>query len=216
MRVALPFAAMSEKSRDRKPGPPASHGELLRDLDQIIAASGTDERTRQEILKLRAEVDTPEMRALDAGARKTSAKAARPRKVRFRDYTYPQWLMLPVVGGLALVFAIFFASERNLSLAIPLAISGGLGIWLSTRNRFVVTFGGGELRAEKVGDRWAMLRTGSIPTLEIESTRERLHERVLEVHGTSGEMIEIPMSVWNYSFLERILTRLARRGSRRS
>jgi hypothetical protein len=125
---------------------------------------------------------------------------------RYRDNPYPEWLVLGV-GTLSAVLAMSLGSRLD-PLAIVFAVLFAVAVWLGTSKRFVATLTVQEIRAERVGDHWAMLRTGSIRLADVRSMRERLGDRVLEVHGSSGKMIEIPMSVRNYELLNNTLTKM--------
>jgi hypothetical protein len=72
-----------------------------------------------------------------------------------------------------------------------------------------VTCNAQQISCQAFGSRWASLRVGTMRTMSLRSLRERTDDRVLELHG-DGEMLELPMRVWRYEILHRLLSKFAR------
>lgn len=189
---------------------------LLQQLDEQIAQA-SDEPTRQELQRLRARLDTPEM--LKLARELTGTRPADPAALvlEFYDPLFPNvatatgcviaaaTCLFAIVEGFKSATAWIAGAEVNLWLV---AVFAGACTAMFTALSFMRTFSvrvDTEGMASRVsGKRWKLLHVGAMPWKDIRSLQERA-DRVLEVRAASGDIFEIPMRLVNFAILRQHL-----------
>ncbi len=194
---------------------------LLQQLDQQIAQA-SDESTRQELQRLRARLDSPEMlnMARELAGRRPADPAALV--LEFHDPLLPTVVTATacVVASATCLFAIVegFNSSAASIAGAPVnlwlvAVFAGACTAMFTALSFMRTFSvrvDTEGMASRIsGARWKQLRVGAMPWKDIRSLTER-GDRVLEVRAAGDQILEIPMKVVNFSILREHLENMVR------
>jgi len=197
------------------------HQKVLQDLDRMLSEA-PDEASREEILRLRNSLNTPEMIEMARAAQKGAPRRNSNPVLEFHDP-----LLSPILTGIGCVVAAAvclyavvqgFTSPTMviagtvLNLWIVAAFSGAVLLALtalSLTRAFSVRFDTMGMASRISGSRWQGLYVGTMPWKDIRSLRER-KDRVLEVRADSGEVFEIPMRVANYEILREHLDNMVR------
>jgi hypothetical protein len=205
---------------------PSELQKLLQHIDQQLAQT-TDEGTRQELQRLRARLNTPEMLDLARDLAQASEKGRRARPedlvLEFHDPLLPTVITAAgcVIATAVCLFAIVdgFKSDtawvagKEMNLWVVAIFAGACSI-LFTALSLVRTF---SVRVDTLGmasrisgPRWRNLHVGAMLWKDIRSMRERAEDRVLEVRAAGGALFEIPMRVVNFPILQQHLENMVR------
>jgi len=201
--------------------PPSELQKLLQHIDQLIAQAA-DEATRQELERMRARLNTPEMRDLERNL--AGNRPADPDKLvlDFHDPLLPTVLTAAgaVIAAAVCVFAVVEGStnavesiaghEVNLWFAATIAAAWSVAFTaLSFMRTFSVRFDIVGMASRISGGRWKELRVGQMLWKDIRSLHER-QDRILEVRAADGAVLEIPTRVGNYQVLLEHLQNMVR------
>jgi hypothetical protein len=157
---------------------------------------------------------TPEMMV---AVKELSSYEAKPRwwnstpVLRFHDYIVPVWwpicaCIIGIYGAIAnLYWAATDAKPGALKYAAIFAAIAGVSYVVTRLRRYSVIAEAGKLTCRSIGRRYAHLRTGELPSLSIQSVKERIGDQVLELRSDAGIILEIPMQVEGYDALHRYL-----------
>ena len=201
--------------------PPSELQKMLQHIDLQIAQA-TDEDTRQELLRLRERLNTPEISAMVrelAGSRPSDPADL---VLEFHDPLLPVVVtatacviaaatcLFAVVEGFKSVIA--SVAGQNINLWLLAVLAGGataLFTAISFLRTFSVRFDTQGMTSRISGGRWRNLQVGAMPWKDIRSLRER-EDRVLEVRAAGGRVFEIPMKVVNFPILLQHLENMVR------
>lgn len=206
--------------------PPSELQKLLQHIDQQLEQT-TDDATRQELQRLRARLNTPEMLDLarDLAQGSSQGRPARPEDLvlEFHDPLLPTVVtaagcviatatcLFAIVDGFKSDTAWVAGQEMNLwVVAIFAGACSALFTALSFQRTFSVRVDTMGMASRISGARWRNLRVGMMLWKDIRSLRERAEDRVLEVRAAGGEMFEIPMRVVNFPILQQHLENMVR------
>jgi hypothetical protein len=195
----------------------SEHEKLLRHVEALIAQA-PDEATREDLLRLRERLDTPEMLAL---ARELAASRAAPGGslvLEFHDPLLPMTItatgcviatavcLFAIVEGVSNSTAVIGGQTINLWLvAVFAGACSALFTALSFMRMFSVRVDTTGMMLRSSGSRWQNLRVGAMVWRNIRSLHERAQDRILEVRAAGGELFEIPMRLVNYPILRQHL-----------
>ena len=197
---------------------------LLQQLDQQIAQAG-DETTRQELQRLRARLDSPEMQHM---ARELAGSVpSDPAKLvlEFHDPLLPAVVTATgcVIAAATCLFAVVEGFQR--AAAAGWVATGEVNLWLmavlaggftavftalSFMRTFSVRVDTQGMASRSTGARWQRLHVGAMPWKNIRSLHEREQDRVLEVRAAGGEVFEIPTRLVNFAILRQHLENMVR------
>ena len=195
---------------------------LLQQLDQQIAQA-SDEPTRQELQRLRARLDSPEM--LNMARDLAGSRPADPASLvlEFHDPLLPGAVTATacVIAAATCLFAIVegFKSATvsmagsNVNLWLAAVLAGAFTAMftaLSFMRTFSVRVDTEGMASRVTGARWKRLHVGAMPWKDIRSLHERNQDRVLEVRAAGGEIFEIPMRLVNFAILREHLENMVR------
>jgi hypothetical protein len=200
---------------------PPDHQKVLQELDRLLSEA-TDDASRDEILRLRNSLNTPEMIEMARAARQSAAQRNRDPVLEFHDPLLPSWLT--ATGGVIATAICLYAVA--LGIQAPTLVIGQLPLnpWiiavfagafsmaftaLSLTRAFSIRIDTSGMATRVSGGRWRKLYIGAMPWKDIRALRER-PDRVLEVRAASGEIFEIPMRVVNYPILREHLDNMVR------
>jgi hypothetical protein len=201
---------------------PTELQKLLQHLDQLIAQA-SDESARAELQRLRARLNTPEMRDLEREL--AGSRPADPAKLvlEFHDPLLPTVLTAAgaVTAAAVCVFAVLNGAESTIAsiagnevnLWVLAVFSGACSVMftaLSFMRTFSVRFDIAGMTSRISGGRWKRLHVGEMLWKDIRSLQERLEDRLLEVRAAGGEQFEIPMKLANYAVLKQHLENMVR------
>ena len=195
---------------------------LLQQLDQQIAQAG-DEETRQELQRLRARLDSPEMLNM---ARELAGSRPRDPATLVLEFHDP-WLptVVTATGCVIAAATCLFALVEGFSRAVAWVAGNAINLWLlavlagactavftalSFMRTFSVRVDTEGMSSRSSGGRWRRLRVGAMPWKNIRSLHERKQDRVLEVRAAGGEIFEIPMRLVNFAILREHLENMVR------
>jgi hypothetical protein len=202
--------------------PPTELQKLLQHIDQLMAQA-SDEATRQELERMRARLNTPEMRDLERNF--AGNPPADPAKLvlDFHDPLIPTVLTAAgaVIAAAVCVFAVVDGSKNAVvsiaGMEVNLwAVAAFAGAWsltftaLSFIRSFSVRFDIVGMVSRISGGRWKELRVGKMLWKDIRSLHERRDDRILEVRAAGGNVFEIPTRVGNYPVLLQHLENMVR------
>jgi hypothetical protein len=197
-----------------KPDPQVTHDDIVRDLS-LLERTAPDEATRRHAAHMRGELMAPDVVAMAkelADQKKPTRWWNAPPVMRYHVYIVPVWG--PICACIVCVFALIattygvITGGQSLGALRYAAMFGALavGLYLVTRlRRFSVVADVDQISCIAIGQKYARLRTGSIPTNGVRDVRERIEDKVLEVYSHSGVALEIPMQVESYKSLLRLL-----------
>jgi hypothetical protein len=195
---------------------------LLQQLDQQIAQA-SDESTRQELQRLRARLDSPEM--LNMARELAGSRPSDPASLvlEFHDPLLPNAVtavacvmaaatcLFAIVEGFKNAHASMAGNEINLWLvAVFAGACTAMFTALSFMRTFSVRVDTEGMASRSIGARWKRLRVGAMPWKDIRSLHERRQDRVLEVRAAGGETFEIPMRLVNFAILREHLENMVR------
>jgi len=200
---------------------PPDHQKVLQELDRLLSEA-TDDASRDEILRLRNSLNTPEMIEMARAARKSASQRSSDPVLEFHDPLLPSWLT--ATGGVIATAICLYAVA--LGFQAPTVIIGQLPLnpWivavfagafsvaftaLSLTRAFSIRIDTSGMATRISGGRWRKLYIGAMPWKDIRSLRER-PDHVLEVRAASGEVFEIPMRVVNFPILREHLDNMVR------
>lgn len=206
--------------------PPSELQKLLQHIDQQIAQTA-DEGTRQELQRLRARLNTPEMLDLarDMAQRTDKGRPARPEDLvlEFHDPLLPTVITAAgcVIATATCLFAIVdgfksntaWVAGKEMNLWVVAVFAGTCSLLftaLSFLRTFSVRVDTTGMASRSSGARWRKLHVGAMLWKDIRSLRERAEDRVLEVRAAGGETFEIPMRVVNFPILQQHLENMVR------
>jgi hypothetical protein len=206
---------------------PPDHRKVLQELDRLLSEA-PDEASREEILRLRNSLNTPEMIEMARAARKSTSQRSSDPVLEFHDPLLPSWVT--AAGGVVTTAICLYAVA--LGFNAPTVVVGRLPLnpWivavfagafsvaftaLSLTRAFSVRVDTSGMATYISGSRWRTLNVGTMPWKDIRSLRER-PDRVLEVRAASGEVFEIPLRVINYPILREHLDNMVRLYGERS
>ncbi|HET9864982.1 MAG TPA: hypothetical protein VFP37_16175 [Steroidobacteraceae bacterium] len=202
--------------------PPSELQKLLQHIDELIAQA-PDEPARAELQRLRARVNTQEMR--DMARELAGSRRARPEDLvlEFHDPLLPNVLTATgcVIAAAVCLFAlmegfrgstaVIAGSHVNLWLAAAFAgACTAMFSALSFMRTFSVRVDTLGMASRASGRRWRRLRVGVMLWKDIRSMHERAADRVLEVRAADDAVYEIPMRVVNYAILRQHLENMVR------
>lgn len=187
-----------------------------------MLSEAKDDASRDEILRLRNSLNTPEMIEMARAAQKSASQRSSDPVLEFHDPLLPSWLT--ATGGVIATAICLYAVA--LGFEAPTVIIGGLPLnpWvaavfagafslaftaLSLSRAFSIRVDTSGMATRISGNRWSKLHVGAMPWKDIRSLRER-PDRVLEIRAASGELFEIPMRVVNYPILREHLDNMVR------
>lgn len=195
---------------------------LLQQLDQQIAQA-SDESTRQELQRLRARLDSPEMLNM---ARELAG--SRPRDpaslvLEFHDPLLPNVVTATacVIAAATCLFAVVegfknviaSVAGQNINLWLLAVLAGGVTA-LFTAISFIRTFSvrvdTEGMTSRTSGARWKRLHVGAMLWKDIRSLHERQQDRVLEIRAAGGAIYEIPTRLVNFAILRQHLENMVR------
>jgi len=200
---------------------PPDREKVLQELDRLLREA-PDEASREEILRLRNSLNTPEMIEMARAARKSTAQRSSDPVLEFHDPLLPS--LVTATGGVIATAICLYAVA--LAFEAPTVVIGTLPLnpWmvavfagafsvaftaLSLTRSFSVRIDTSGMATRIAGGRWRKLYIGAMPWKDIRSLRER-PDRVLEVRAASGEVFEIPMRIVNYPILREHLDNMVR------
>jgi hypothetical protein len=202
--------------------PPSELQKLLQHIDELIDQA-PDEAARAELQRLRARVNSPEMR--DMARELAGSRRSKPEDLvlEFHDPLLPPVLtatgcvvaaaicLFAVVEGFKTSTAIIAGNEVNLWLAAAFAgACTAMFSALSFLRTFSVRVDTLGMASRASGARWRRLRLGVMLWKDIRSMRERAQDQVLEVRAADDVVLEIPMRVVNYAILRQHLENMVR------
>ena len=202
--------------------PPAELQRLLQHIDELIEQA-PDEPARAELQRLRARVNTPEMR--DMARELAGSRRSKPEELvlEFHDPLLPPVLtaagcviaaavcLFAVVEGFKTSAVVIAGTEVNLWLTAAFAgACTAMFSALSFMRTFSVRVDTLGMASRASGARWRRLRLGVMLWKDIRSMRERAEDRVLEVRAADDVLLEIPMRVVNYPILRQHLENMVR------
>jgi hypothetical protein len=200
---------------------PTEHQKLLAELDRALDAA-PDEDTKAELLKLKARLNSPELRDMARELESTRASRGGDLALEFHDPLLPNMVTAGgcVVAGAICLYCIVdgfqspgagFAGTQ-VKLWIVAALAGAFTAMftaLSFVKSFTVRFDTVGMMSRTQGARWEKLKVGAMAWPDIRSIHERA-DSVLEVRFDSGKVLEIPMRVVNYPILQMHLENMVR------
>jgi hypothetical protein len=206
---------------------PPDQQKVLQELDRLLSEA-PDEASREEILRLRDSLNTPEMIEMARAARKSASQRNSNPVLEFHDPLLPSWV---TATGAVVTTAICLYAVA-LGFNAPTVVVGKLPLnpWmvavfagafsvaftaLSLTRAFSVRVDTSGMATQVSGGRWRALNVGAMPWKDIRSLRER-PDRVLEVRAAGGEVFEIPLRVINYPILREHLDNMVRLYGERS
>jgi hypothetical protein len=196
---------------------PTERDKLLADIDRMLAEA-PDEASRQDLQRLRASLDSPEM--LDvAHALETAPKRSPSELVlHFHAPMLPMWVTatVSVLASAICLYAATLAWSRPvltlfgqpINLWLVTLMFGAISIAfavLSFRRSFFVRVDAEGMATRHGGKRFEHLRVGYMRWNDIRSLHEREKDRVLEVRAAGDEIFEIPLRLVNYPILRHHL-----------
>ena len=189
--------------------PPSELQKQLQHIDQLIAQAN-DEATRNELQRIRARLNSPEMRELERQMAGSLPADPSNLVLDFHDPLLPTVLTAAgaVVAAAVCVFAVV-----EMKLWIVAAFAGAFSVMftaLSFMRSFSVRFDIVGMASRISGARWKSLRVGEMLWKDIRSLHERVEDRVLEVRAAGGDIFEIPTRVMNYPVLRQHLENMVR------
>lgn len=199
---------------------PIDHQKVLQDLDRLLDEA-PDAASREEILRLRNSLNSPEMIEMARAARKSSSQRSSNPVLEFHDPLLPS--LVTATGGVIAtaicLYAVALALQAPADIGkLPLnpwivaVFAGALSVVftaLSLTRAFSIRVDTSGMASRTSGGRWRGLYVGTMPWKDIRALRER-PDRVLEVRAASGEVFEIPMRVVNYPILREHLENMVR------
>jgi hypothetical protein len=200
---------------------PPDHQKVLQELDRMLSEA-KDDASRDEILRLRNSLNTPEMIEMARAARKSASQRNSDPVLEFHDPILPS--IVTATGGVVATAICLYAVA--LSLQEPAVVIGRLPLnpWmvavfagaasvaftaLSLARTFSIRIDTKGMVTRISGGRWRTLHVGAMAWKDIRSLRER-PDKVLEVRAASGEVFEIPMRIVNYPILREHLDNMVR------
>ena len=200
---------------------PPDHQKVLQELDRLLSEA-PDEASREEILRLRNSLNTPEMIEMARAAKKRASRRSSDPVLEFHDPLLPTWM---TATGAVITTAICLYAVA-LGFEAPTVVIGELPLnpWmvavfagafsvaftaLSLTRAFSIRVDTSGMATRISGGRWRSFNVGTMPWKDIRSLRER-PDHVLEVRAASGEVFEIPMRVINYPILREHLDNMVR------
>jgi hypothetical protein len=200
---------------------PTEHQKLLAELDRALDAA-PDEATKAELLKLKARLDSPELRDMARDLEGTRDRRGANLALEFHDPLLPNMVTAGgcVIAGAICLYCIVDGFQSpgagfagtTVKLWIVAALSGAFTAMftaLSFVKSFTVRFDTVGMMSRTQGARWEKLKVGAMAWSDIRSIHERA-DRVLEVRAESGKTFEIPMRVVNYPILQMHLENMVR------
>jgi hypothetical protein len=202
--------------------PPTELQKLLQHIDQLIEQA-TDDPTREELRRMRARLNTPEMRNLERDLAGTRRADPANLVLDFHDPLLPT--VLTAAGAvIAAATCVFFAVEGSktpiesvagmeVNVLVAAVFSAAVSVMftaLSFIRPFTVRFDIAGMASRISGRRWKRLRVGAMLWKDIRSLHERTEDRVLEVRAAGGDVFEIPTRVINYPVLRQHLENMVR------
>ena len=202
--------------------PPTELQKLLQHIDQLIEQA-TDEASRLELQRMRARLNSPEMRELERNF--ADSRRADPANLvlEFHDPLLPTVLTAAgaVIAAAVCVFAVVDGSKNAIESIAGLEVNLWMvalfaAAWsvtftaLSFMRTFSVRFDIAGMASRISGARWKQLRVGEMLWKDIRSLHERTSDRILEVRAAGGDVFEIPTRVANYPVLLQHLENMVR------
>lgn len=194
---------------------PTEREKLLADIERLLAEE-PDEAGRRDLERLRESLNSPQM--IDM-ARAIDSAPKRPPSDLVLHFHAPLFPVLVTGAGCVLASAIclyaamlawsnplVLISGRVMNLWLIAAFFGALSVLftaMSFKRSYFVRIDTEGMAARSHGKRWAHLRAGDIRWKDIRALHER--DGVLEVHGTGGELIQLPRKLVNYKVLKHHL-----------
>ncbi len=203
---------------------PSELEKILSDIDRRLEAA-PDEAAREELLRLRERLSSPELQELVRATELPRFKVGLRKNLalEFHDPLLPAAVTatFSVVSTAVCLFAIVTGFDSPISriggtfvnLWIVAAFAGALSVVftaLSFARSFSVHFDVEGMVSRVNGARWRGLSVGAMRWAEIRSLHEREKDRVLEVRASGGALFEIPMRVVNYPILQQHLENMVR------
>ncbi|MBC8028333.1 MAG: hypothetical protein H7Y89_20255 [Steroidobacteraceae bacterium] len=200
---------------------PTEHQKLLAELDRALDAA-PDEATKAELLKLKARLNSPELRDMARDLEGSRDRRGGNLALEFHDPLLPNMVTAGgcVIAGAICLYCIVDGFQSpgagfagtTVKLWIVAALSGAFTAMftaLSFVKSFTVRFDTLGMMSRTQGARWETLKVGAMAWPDIRSIHERA-DRVLEVRSGGGKVLEIPMRVVNYPILQMHLENMVR------
>jgi hypothetical protein len=201
---------------------PTELQKLMQHMDQLIEKA-PDEATRQDLQRLRARLDSPEL--VDLAQEMSGHRPSDPRELvlEFHDPLLPA--TATALGCVIATIVCLAAIIDGFKTANPWIPGSDITLWvvaifagacsamftaLSFLRTFSVRFDTVGMVSRSAGRRWKRLHVGAMPWKDIRSLRERLEDRVLEIRAAGGKIFEVPMRLVNYPILRQHLDNMVR------
>lgn len=196
---------------------PTERDKLLADIDRMLAEA-PDEASRQDLQRLRASLDSPEM--LDVARALETAPKRRPSELvlHFHAPMLPMWVTatVSVLASAICLYAATLAWSRPVMNLFGQPINLWLLTWvfgaisiafavLSFRRSFFVRVDAEGMATRHGGRRFEHLRVGYMRWNDIRGLHERDKDGVLEVRAAGDQIFEIPLRLVNYQILRHHL-----------
>ncbi len=202
--------------------PTMEHKQLLNDIERAMSEA-TDEATRRELAQLKQRLSSPEMLEIAREMATHRGRRARDPVLEFHVPLVP--MVLSAAATVAATAVCLFVVADGLKspvaflVGIPFnpwvaaAIAGLIAVVfaaLSLMRSFSVRCDTTGMASRANGARFGKLRVGTMRWEDIRSLAERDSDRVLEVHASGGQVLDIPMRVTNYPVLKQHLENMVR------
>jgi len=201
---------------------PSELQKLMQHMDQLIEQA-PDEATRQDLQRLRARLDSPEM--VDLAQEMSRHRPADPSELvlEFHDPLLPA--TATALGCVIATIVCLAAIIDGFKTANPWIPGSDITLWvvaifagacsamftaLSFLRTFSVRFDTVGMVSRSAGRRWKELHVGTMAWKDIRSLRERLEDRVLEIRAAGGKIFEVPMRLVNYPIMRQHLDNMVR------
>jgi hypothetical protein len=193
--------------------PPSGREKTLEEIDRLLSEA-PDDASRRDLERLRDSLNSPEMADLERALEKQPPRTVRELVLDFHAPAFP--MVLTATGSVLFAAICLYAAtlawsnpvvligSRDVNLWLVTAFAGALSVMftaLSFRRSFFVRFDNEGMSSATSGKRWQHLRVGAMRWKDIRSLHERRDDRVLEVRGAEGAVLEIPLKLVNYRIL---------------
>jgi hypothetical protein len=196
--------------------PPTEREKLLGDIERMLAEA-PDEASRQDLLRLRESLNSPQMRDMAKAIETSPPREASELVLLFHVPALP----MPLTAAVCVFASAFSLYAAMLAWSNPLIVMGGqlINLWLvavvfgaltalftalSFKRSFSVRIDAQGMATRFAGKRWQHLRVGAAAWKDLRGLQER-DDRVLEVRLATGGPLEVPMKLVNYKILKHHL-----------
>jgi hypothetical protein len=194
--------------------PPNEREKLLEEISRLLSEA-PDDASRRDLERLRDSLNSPQM--LDMARELRNRRPKREASELMLNFHVPA-LPMPLTATACVITGAMCLYAASTAWSHPLLLIGGriVNLWLvavfmgalsvlftalSFRRSFLVHIDTQGMASRTKGKRWRHLRVGAMRWKDIRSLQERPKDRVLEVHGAGGEVLDIPTKVVNYRVL---------------